>query len=274
MNKVYILGAGFSRKAGLPLMNEFYFRSKDIFPRLKNDKEIIAFKKVFEYFDKFSIVKNIMNADFLNIEELLSIIEMDIYLNGGENIYDDFLLYLAKVIEYSTPLNENRKTTGMIIKLGNSSYEDFIMKVYGIYLTGAAGDPILDIKKPVEGAIISLNYDLLLEFELTKINKHNQGILDESYMSYDFEYGINEEFIQRIHTKNPRHGFLPLAKIHGSVNFIKDNKPIIVPPTWNKTSNPEMKSVWQFAYKILSKAEEIIFIGCSLPESDSTLNIH
>ncbi len=40
-----------------------------------------------------------MNANFLNIEELLSIIEMDIYLNGGENIYDDFLLYLAKVIE-------------------------------------------------------------------------------------------------------------------------------------------------------------------------------
>ncbi len=55
MNKVYILGAGFSRKAGLPLMNEFYFRSKDIFPRLKNDKEIIAFKKSLSILTNFQL---------------------------------------------------------------------------------------------------------------------------------------------------------------------------------------------------------------------------
>ena len=46
-------------------MNDFYFRSKDLFPNLTDEDDKKAFKSVFDYFDKFSKVKNIMNADFL-----------------------------------------------------------------------------------------------------------------------------------------------------------------------------------------------------------------
>ncbi|MFZ1290204.1 MAG: hypothetical protein WAR79_08935 [Melioribacteraceae bacterium] len=127
----YILGAGFSRYAGLPLMNDFYFKSKDIYPNLPAETQK-SFEIIFKYFDDFSKVKHIMNADFYNIEELLSIIEMDTFIQNKNKIKKHYLTYLKTVIETLTP--ELDQQNFMIINKNNHSdmYTNFIQEVFGI----------------------------------------------------------------------------------------------------------------------------------------------
>lgn len=266
----YIVGAGFSRYANLPLMNDFYFHSKDVYTKLSLESDKKAFQKVFQYFDEFSKVKHIMNADFYNIEELLSIIEMDAFINGNKVILKEYLTYLKRVIEISSPSIETPEGDYEIgNKINTEIYTNFIMAVYGVKLTDLrSGNNYYDRDPDNDNGIISLNYDTILEKCLRRLNKQNSFNLGEGYKSFDYEYGINEELVQYTYTNKPRYPKLKLAKIHGSINFIKDELPIIVPPTWNKTSNSNMQSVWKLAHSILTNSDQIIFIGYSLPETD------
>jgi len=48
-----------------------------------------------------------------------------------------------------------------------------------------------------------------------------------------------------------------------------ERKPVIIPPTWQKEYiNPNLIEIWLKAERELQKADEIFFIGYSLPESD------
>lgn len=268
----YILGAGFSRYANLPLMNDFYFRSKDLYPKLTDEPDKRSFEKVFEYFDDFSKVKHIMDADFYNIEELLSIIEMDSFVNGSKSIHKDYLNYLKKVIELSSPTKENDE--GNYIIEGNITtkiYTDFLLNVYGIDKKlgyGRSQEPYeYYFRSQVnDNGIISLNYDLILEKGLKSLNDHNeQNIFN--YNAFDFEYRIENKYVRHMYAQETKNK-LKLAKIHGSINFSNKSVPIIVPPTWNKTSNKQMQSIWKFAHDMLSQSNIIVFIGYSLPETD------
>ncbi len=262
----YIIGAGFSRAAGLPLMNDFYFRSKDIYPSL-NEKEKKSFDIIFDYFDRFSKVKNIMNADFYNIEELLSIIEMDALINANRKIKKHYLTYLQKVIEHVSQEFNSIRNVNKITK----SYLKFLQDVYGLRIKlneGLAIDYYIRDENNDNG-IISLNYDLILEQHLEKINSKNQPYRKfDDVKFFDFNYGINEKYVNFTQEVPPEDRVLKLAKIHGSINFIKRNLPLIVPPTWNKTSAKEMIPVWKLAHDLIAQANKLVFIGYSLPPTD------
>ncbi|MFA5804259.1 MAG: hypothetical protein WC879_06415 [Melioribacteraceae bacterium] len=263
----YIIGAGFSRYAKLPLMNDFYFMSKDIYTRLDNDEIRKSFQIVFKYFDEFSKVKNIMEADFYNIEELLSIIEMDSFLLRKKNS-KDYLLFLQKVIEYSSPQKIDEEGYYIIDNDNNSEiYTSFLMNVYGINKTNLKSGDNYFQRINNDNGIISLNYDLMLEKALYRLNIFNKQLYGKNDC-FDFNYGLDDSYINHIYTNTPRFPKLKLAKIHGSINFIDNKSPLIIPPTWNKISNKKMIKVWNLAYNILSQSEEIIFIGYSLPETD------
>jgi len=52
-------------------------------------------------------------------------------------------------------------------------------------------------------------------------------------------------------------------------NAARKYKPVIVPPTWNKTSSHQkVRNVWKHAAEALGEAEYIYVIGYSLPETD------
>ena len=84
---------------------------------------------------------------------------------------------------------------------------------------------------------------MVLENSIKRIN--NTSLLGKvnnsasSNISFDFEYGLPDRYIIPTPCTNFNVQKINLAKIHGSVNFKdpKTNKSIIVPPTWNKTSN-------------------------------------
>ena len=80
MEKVtYILGAGFSAPLGLPVMQDFLAKSKDLY--FSDPRRYRHFQRVFELVRNLSITKNYFDADLFNIEEILSILEMQVFVD-------------------------------------------------------------------------------------------------------------------------------------------------------------------------------------------------
>ncbi|MEO6326922.1 MAG: SIR2 family protein [Thermoanaerobaculia bacterium] len=100
---------------------------------------------------------------------------------------------------------------------------------------------------PVRYAVITLNYDTVLEDVADAINATNGT-------SFGF----------RRTGPAGRDNDPCLVKLHGSVH---DKS--IVPPTWNKALHPDIKSAWQVAYDLLREATQICIIGYSLPITDA-----
>ncbi|HHN47271.1 MAG TPA: hypothetical protein ENN09_07500, partial [Planctomycetes bacterium] len=97
---VYFLGAGFSAPLGIPTMRDFLTRSKDLFATDPHEYE--SFKNIFDTIQKMSYVKNFYNTDLFNIEEILSILEMEDTVKD-KNRSSAFAEYIKSVIRYYTP---------------------------------------------------------------------------------------------------------------------------------------------------------------------------
>ena len=100
---VYLLGAGFSAPLGLPIMSDFLVKSKDMF--FDDPVKYRQFEQVFKTIEELSIIKNFFSSDLFNIEEILSILEMERQLQGLRRT-KTFTNYLSRVIEYYTPILE------------------------------------------------------------------------------------------------------------------------------------------------------------------------
>lgn len=255
MKTTYILGAGFSRAAGLPLMNDFYLTSKDIYPELGSPTKD-SFDRVFKFWNEYSSVKHYLNVDFFNVEELLSIIEMNHYLAKDEsfNLQKDILIFIREVIKRRTPISSKSDIYSL--------YKAFLVNAIGV-IKDKYG--LYRLTQDSENSIISLNYDLLVENTIDLFNNENAKSQYVDRPIFILNYGENIE-----HDKDnlsPQNAIeIKIAKLHGSLNFAND---LIIPPTWNKTNNEQIKGAWQLAYEQLSSANKIVFIGYSLPQTDS-----
>ena len=104
-------------------------------------------------------------------------------------------------------------------------------------------------------------------------------------MSFNTIFGksnISVEKIDQYFVKNRTDSYFPpidvfqnndtsikLIKLHGAINWktANNNKTLIVPPTWNK-SDPQIRKLWDMAYKEIMGAKRIIVLGYSFPETD------
>ncbi len=271
-NVVYFLGAGFSAPLGLPVISNFYQKSKDMY--FDDPERYKHFKEVIGIIQNMSAVKNYFTTDLYNIEEIMSILEMSYYLRDRRRLV--FKKYIADVISHFTPPIKDPP------KPIPANYENFIfgdsfhMTYYG-YFVASIFNLILrreEIRddgpqrrfidwqcifrraddQDTSYSIISLNYDLVLESMLDFIkSKHT---VESNIRFYD-------PLIKKSGELNPLEE-IPLAKLHGSI------KPLsVVPPTWNKTSNKELKKAWKLAYSCLRNANQIRILGYSLPIADS-----
>lgn len=249
---VYILGAGFSAPLGLPVMSNFLSRSKDIYT--DDPERFKHFSKVFQEIRRMAQAKNYLEIDLFNIEQILSILDMEDFASGTTH-RDAFTAYLAETIITLTPV------TSAMSPLPRN-WEDWLfskhktVRSYCYWLAGLLGilvrktnqTNVFALEKiPDTGAdfgIITLNYDLVLEQCLTLINSQ----VDNGHLH--FRGTVDGEG-------------LPVAKLHGSV------KPMtIVPPTWQKSAGPEVRDAWQLAAHLLTGANKVRILGFSLPETD------
>lgn len=261
---VYFLGAGFSAPLGIPVMKNFFEKSKDIY--FSDKQKYKGFLDVINTFNKFNLVKSFYNTNLFNIEELLSILEMT---SGFERrkIKKTFLDYISDVISYYTPKLEYEYYNNESIDLwfrktqGWSRYLKYFASMLHLEFDSES------IHHPDRGSvrlprfhkasesefrydIISLNYDLVFEECRDYINKftNDKNIVISRLPSSKEKYPCD----------------IYLSKLHGSI----DDKNI-VPPTWNKSLRTDIKSYWELASQLLKEANHIRFIGYSLPDSDS-----
>ena len=252
---VYILGAGFSAPLGLPVMGDFLNRSKDL--HAAHPERFKHFSKVFREIGRIAQAKNYLEIDLFNIEQILSILDMEDYAFGTSH-RDDFTKYVADTIIALTP----SISTPQAHLLGNWEdrlfAEDHGVRTYCYWLAGLLGISVRETDQTgvfaldthelkADYGIITLNYDLVLENCLKLINSQ----VDNAELRFRVK-----------HEENGGKG-LPMAKLHGSVEPLT-----IVPPTWQKLSGTEVRDAWKLAAHLLAEANEVRILGFSFPETD------
>lgn len=247
---VYILGAGFSAYAGLPLMSNFYIKSKDMY--FENIERYKYFQTLFNNIDKMAKIKNYYKADLFNIEEILSIMEMQQNIGETGRLKKEFIKYIVDVVEFYSPKKDSLcnfdRPSGDWYKyvFGNdkiiNEYGNFILSLLNAKLSTAYNDNYRNIyfsqsTLSTEYSIITLNYDLIIE----------------NYLSFILKEMSHENYHE-----------LPIYKLHGCIS--KGN---IIPPTWAKSISNDLVDNWKSAFSELVSATKIRIIGYSLPISDS-----
>jgi hypothetical protein len=280
---VYVLGAGFSVPLGIPVMNNFVSKSKNQF--LKDTEKYKKFSAVFKKFGELYKVKNFFSSDLDNIEEILSILEMETYLKSSDSKLKSsaFIDYLCDVIEEHTPsLNPKPFPNALVKNLFNAfgnrppdlisrlEFENVYVNRYALFVAQllnlevqptdeigiAFHDPAVFAFNHTEQpeklySVVTLNYDMVLENICAGLND-----------TFKCELGFRKSHSDKYNGKR----FRPyLSKLHGCVS---DRK--IVPPTWAKSGvENNIREAWALARSLLANAKHIRILGYSLPQSDN-----
>lgn len=255
---VYILGAGFSADLGLPVMANFIERANDLAESDPDSQELL--NSTLATIERFHVAATFYATDVFNIEEVLSLLEMQGRLQSRAQLAD-FRQFIKHVIGRLTP--DLAQTTHPVrwqqLLFWDHPWEEYCAFVanlhgYTFSLDGPVGatPPSRDAyrvsvktHRSARYSVISLNYDLVLELASDNLNDR---------YNLDIRFGRSEG-----------DSGTPLAKLHGSIDA-----GTLVPPTWQKTlDETSVRDTWIRAYNILRTANEVRIIGYSLPESDA-----
>jgi NAD-dependent SIR2 family protein deacetylase len=283
MKTVFILGAGASALAGVPMMAEFLDRAERLF-REQNDS---AAQDVFRAITELQGVYAKSYLDLDNIEAVFGAIEMaqligklaDRSPESIATLRGNLINMIVRTVEMTThfPVREGQIQTA---------------KPYGPFAKMIAELINPQSGKRMDVSFLTFNYDLALDQALF-------------WSVIPTDYGLGEKL---------KSNHLPLLKLHGSINWgicekckaivafelgevpmsIRSDAtkftynigtriglkkhcgeplkgpPVLVPPTWNKNDyHSGLQRVWAQAAKELGQADNIIIIGYSLPETDS-----
>ena len=281
---VFILGAGASKQAGVPLMREFLDVARDLRRVGRVGVHAADFERVFQALSDLQVVQSKARFDLVNIETIFSAFEFARVIQsfcGYNNDQIAALANAAKNVIAHTIEETLRFPLGADGPIAPRPYAKFANLVKA--LTKSASP----VHRP---AIITFNYDFALDFVFRDVQ---------------IDFGLGEQGDSR--------SLISLLKLHGSVNwarcavcgeirqvrfqdFVKDRgvidridvfrfghslnlqshchtrvdpQPVIVPPSWNKTAHHEQLShVWSAVARELAAADNIIIIGYSLPDTD------
>ena len=264
---VYFLGAGFSAPLGLPVMDNFLDKAKDM--HSSDSAKYAHFQSIFRTINSLHVMKTYYYGDLLNIEEILSILEMQNLLSGHVGT-KEFQRFLKDVIDFCTPepdqvtgekINESHYDEGILGGRRWLPYGAFVASLLGlkiIYRNGERGPGVQCVhttNRSASYSVITLNYDTILETALDLCTRYgDQGVKG---ISPQFHLGEADESQAVCAT-------LPIAKLHGTMAPLT-----IVPPTWNKGSSEQVLPAWRLALRLLKEANYIRVLGYSLHESDS-----
>lgn len=290
-HNVFILGAGFSCEAGLPLMGNFLNRMRDAHPWLEaygRRREADAVHRVLTFRLRASAATFWTKVHLENIEELFSLASA-----ADDGLVQDIRLAMAATLDFC--LRTGGKHVGKIgFEKGNpippgwnqswlrpikdrpnafevDLYTHHIARMLGWFREG----------RPVgRNTIITFNYDTLVETALAQLN-------------IPFSYGLNPKTVctDQFQIVKPEVD-LQVLKLHGSVNWafspgrvagkkrlkifqdyqsVRDlgYVPELIPPTWRKLFRSELATVWNCAVTSLQTATRIFVIGFSIPTTDT-----
>ena len=270
MEKVaYILGAGFSAPLGIPIVRNFLSTAKDLY--FSDRAQYGHFEPILESIAKMHKCKSYYDIDLLDIEVILSILEMEDQVTG-ENRSNEFAEFVRSVINAKTP-----KMPSPALRTNDLLYLQPVDSFATLYF----GDP-QSVKTAYGLFVASLMH---LRLEVTGVtdafDQHCASFRALRIPNPEVEYGVitlnydrvleiwREHVINNLRTvgqaSNQEPPSINLAKLHGSV----DGE--IVAPTWRKVLSGSLRPDWTLAHRTLSEANHIRILGYSLPETDSYL---
>ena len=264
MRSTFIFGAGASAEEGAATGSQVLEKAFNILRGRKPTNEVKDF------------VRSFFGLEYLpTFEEVLTLVDIGISKREAFSHRWDFdnLIKLRNHLIYCLvmTLDQQLQSSGPLHSL-------FVKKLFEKY-----------DKRDL--SFISLNYDILLDNALTKLYDLTHFQLD---YAIDFRnFGIDWD--------RPDTNAVNLLKLHGSLNWLycpncnsleitpldkgvrkiwtefktcdedqTGQQPLLIPPTWIKAyDNARLMQVWVRAEEILRKAEKVIFVGYSLPESDA-----
>jgi hypothetical protein len=295
---VYILGAGFSRDAGIPMIAQFMFVMRDSIPWLKaqsRNDEAAAVERVFDFRRQAASAAERVNLNAENVEELFSLASA----TNDPQLSKDVTVAIAATIDFAAATRDPRNLKSVRIAQGVQIDEqwtihnsqntfnlpnghmarNYTVPAYDAYHLLMAGYPE-EWSEERSDAIITFNYDLLPEASLSRLRiPFNYGIPQTSTYKHESAEMLSLDDSDRV---------LKVLKLHGSVNwalepspnqrvFVYGNHdalreagdtPLLLPPTWRKDITGSLSSVWDAAVLALRSATRVAIIGYSIPVTD------
>jgi hypothetical protein len=295
-HNVYILGAGFSADAGLPLIYNFLDKMREGINWISENctsAECEAVNEVFKFRHWAAGAAQRVQIDLDNIEELFSLASASERESGNDYVPRAIaatLRYAASQQEHRTfritvdkskfqPPSTWRSEAADASRAETNAYR---ISVYDLY-AGLISGVFCNVVPGMRNTVISFNYDTLIEDSLTNLQ-----------IPFSYELPLNgadyHPSAKQIGAALIDRSALRVLKLHGSVNWainrvsqtentltvysnyeslIADAKhPYLLPPTWRKVFAGALGSVWTHALDAISEASRIIVIGSSLPKTD------
>jgi len=292
-NNVYILGAGFSAEAGLPVISSFLARMRDAVDWLDKAGRVAereAIERVLDFRHESAAAGYRINIDLGNIEHLFSLADA----KPGTASSDDIRLAIASTIDFTAqtgraPVGRLRVsqangwpcTAGWRSaavrwnESGDSGFSDVESSIYDYYAATLSGLASAKMESG-KNVVMTLNYDVVVEEALRKLDIPISYQLSGGGVEFDPAAGIDESAADA----------LQVLKLHGSVNWAQKPDgsvlvcrdyehvrtlkltPLLVPPTWQKIAAQGLLRVWDAAVRAIAGATRIVSIGFSIPPAD------
>lgn len=264
---VFVLGAGASAEAKVPVMNQFLDTARELLGSGVAAPWKRSFQAVFEAIGYLQRAHSKADLDLFNLEAVFSAFHMSKTLGLRQFQDKDLASEFKRVIHYVI-----------------SSKADHIHNIHQPYIKFAK--IVRHLAQNNRLSIITFNYDLVFDFVLRKngtfysygepvdhvarkvqlLKLHGSlnwcwcpecGEIKRSLLPKP--YKVSEFAAQR---------FVPLDL--GTCNKCTNHfEPFIVPPTYDKAEHHNtLQGIWQAAAASLSEAEDLYVIGYSLPDSD------
>lgn len=299
---VFILGAGASAPAGIPMIRNFLDTSREFFDNPQSqlsEAELQYFNEVFEFRRRMAQAREKISIDLDDIEELFGLVEMTFRLGVTNSSTRDATVYLiAKTIQLAADAPRTRRRIGFILQSGlssgvnlshlgrpDSSSGQYTLDMYDYFatlLSGNLDDP--NKRGSRTNTVVTFNYDLVIDDALRR-------------MAVEPFYHLPHAEVEPMEAENR----ISVLHLHGSTNWgicaacehvlvlrsklttspaeffgrtcskckAGTYKPFLVPPSWDKSDyRAVIQPIWSEAVARLSTASRIVIIGYSMPQSD------
>jgi hypothetical protein len=297
---VFILGAGYSAAAGMPVVANFMDAMRDSLDYAEaNDPEgAKAIKRVFEFRLEAAKAGYRSSLDFENIEDLFSLA----YSVDDAGLARALPRAIAATLHAAAKRSAITRTELQIQRLKNTEGRErarYHASANWHVVRGGPGRrddktaetlqtsdnqdiPIYDLANALilglehgrekgSSTFITFNYDSVLEQSLVRLG---------CAFTYSIPKSINRSS-NVLNTESP----IEILKLHGSTNWslhrgriaihdsyldaVSDGEQLLLqPPVWQKDRTGAYEAIWNRAVAALSRAAHIVLIGFSIPRTD------
>jgi hypothetical protein len=293
-HNVYILGAGFSKDSGMPLMHEFLNRMRDARDGIGSERqdERRAIERVFAFRHDAAGAACRTCLDVENIEELFSLAAAS---QGQPEIAESITRAIAATLDFCRreergaeywmqidvaeddgPTNAKFPVPRAWPELERAPRGKSCHRPVAEIFAGIISGKFVETNPAQRNTVITFNYDLVLEEALRVIEA-------------PFNYGGTLELDPNDSAYSTDAAATSILKVHGSINWTRgsggDNRararpsyesvwrdqavPILTPPTWRKEFSDVFARVWDAAVSSMRTATNIIVVGFSMPPTDT-----